>query len=98
MFKSRYKKLKDSYASLYDEYKKLKDKYEELENEYSLLQASKKNDELRDVLKDFDFAILIQDRCMPTIWNDGRFEEHVRSASVTVRNDDYRLPQIRIEK
>ena len=98
MFKSRYKKLKDSQASLYDEYKKLKEKYEELENQYSLLQASKKNDELREVLKDFDFAILIQDRCMPTIWNDGRFEEHVRSAVVTVRNDDYCLPQICIEK
>lgn len=98
MFKSRYKKLKDSYASLYAECKKLKDKYEELENQYSLLQASKKNDDLREVLKDFNFAILIQDRFVPTIWNDGRFEEHVRSASVTVRNDDYCLPQIRIEK
>ena len=88
MFKSRYKKLKDSYASLYDECKKLIDKYDELENQYSLLQASKKNDELREVLKDFDFAILIQDRCMPTIWNEGRFEEHVRSASVTVTEVD----------
>ena len=88
MFKSRYKKLKDSYASLYAECKKFKDKYEELENQYSLLQASKKNDELREVLKDFDFAILIQDRCMPTIWNEGRFEEHVRSASVTVTEVD----------
>lgn len=84
MFKSRYKKLKDSYASLYDEYKKLKDKYEELENQYSLLQASKKNDELREVLKDFNFAILIKNRHEPMIWNEGRFEEHVRSASVTV--------------
>lgn len=84
MFKSRYKKLKDSYASLYDEYKKLKDKYEELENQYSLLQASKKNDELREVLKDFDFAILVKDRYEPMIWNEGRFEEHVRRASVTV--------------
>ena len=87
MFKSRYKKLKDRYASLYNEYKKLKDKYEELENQYSLLQASKKSDELREVLEDFDFAILIQDRCMPTIWNEGRFEEHVRGASVTVTED-----------
>lgn len=98
MFKSRYKKLKDSYASLYDECKKLKDKYEELENKYSSLQASKKNDDLREVLKDFNFAILIQDSCVSRIWNDGRFEEHVRSAAVTFRNDDYCLPQICIEK
>lgn len=84
MFKSRYKKLKDSYASLYDEYKKLKDKYEELENQYSLLQASKKSDELRKVLKDFTFAILIKNRYETMIWNDGRFEENVRRASVTV--------------
>lgn len=84
MFRSRYKKLKDRYASLYDEYKKLKDKYEELENQYSLLQASKKNDELRDVLKDFTFAILVKDHRKAMIWNDGRFEEHVRRASVTI--------------
>ena len=84
MFKSRYKKLKDSYASLYDECKKLKDKYDELENQYSLLQASKKNEDLREVLKDFNFAILIKNRHEPMIWNEGRFEEHVRSTSVTV--------------
>ena len=96
MFKSRYKKLKDSYASLYAECKKLKDKYEELENQYSLLQASKKNDELREVLKDFDFAILIQD-FETIIWNDGRFEDHVRSASVTVTKDDC-IPEICINK
>ena len=88
MFKSRYKKLKDSYASLYDECKKLKDKYEELENQYSLLQASKKNDELREVLKDFNFAILVKNRYEPMIWNEGRFEEHVRRASVTVTEVD----------
>ena len=81
-------------------YKNIKNKYEGWVLPKGTVEPGETHEEtaLREVLEDFDFAILIQGRCMPTIWNDGRFEEHVRGAVVTVRNDDYCLPQICIEK
>ena len=50
-----------------------------------------------EVLKDYDYAIMMsKNKTYPIIWNDGRWERHIRT--VTFLSVPGRIPEITINK
>ena len=56
-----------------------------------------KNRQVGEVLRDYDYAILVsREKCYPMIWNDGRWEEKVRT--VTFLSVPGSVPELTIKK
>ena len=56
-----------------------------------------KKRQVTEVLKDYDYAIMMpKDKNYPIIWNDGRWEQHVRT--VTFLSVPGSIPELTIKK
>lgn len=56
-----------------------------------------KKRQVTEVLKDYDYAIMMsKDKTYPVIWNDGRWEQHVRT--ITFLSVPGSIPELTIKK
>ena len=56
-----------------------------------------KKRQVTEVLKDYDYAIMMsKDKTYPIIWNDGRWEQHIRT--VTFLSVPGSIPELTIKK
>ena len=56
-----------------------------------------KKRQVTEVLKDYDYAIMMsKDKTYPMIWNDGRWEQHVRT--ITFLSVPGSIPELTIKK
>ena len=56
-----------------------------------------KRRQVTEVLKDYDYAIMMsKDKTYPMIWNDGRWEQHVRT--ITFLSVPGSIPELTIKK
>jgi hypothetical protein len=80
--KKKYKKLlEEERIKLMKEHEEECNRYKtqinQLENFIHDLEISQSKEELEDTLKDYDYAIIVKDY-KTLLWNDGRWENHVK--------------------
>ena len=84
-----------------------KEEYEGLQEEVARLRAErddyrrrwldKETEITRDYLKDYRYAILMPfDSHIPILWNEGRFEEHIREIEFSSSYEYF--PELKIRK
>lgn len=83
-----------------NEYERLQEEVARLraeKDEYRTLYLTKEKERQYSFLKDYKYAILMPiDEYYPKIWNEGRYEEHVREVAF---NSGYGMsPELRIRK